>query len=69
MNSDASELRTVPEAPTVWFTGLSGAGKTTIARAVAARLTERGMAHTRTSQESRPATSRPSILTSRSTRR
>lgn len=46
MNSGASELRTVPEAPTVWFTGLSGAGKTTIARAVAALLTERGMAHT-----------------------
>ena len=46
MNSGARELRTVPEAPTVWFTGLSGAGKTTIARAVAALLTERGMAHT-----------------------
>lgn len=39
-------LRTVPSAPTVWFTGLSGAGKTTIARAVAVLLAERGIAHT-----------------------
>ena len=39
-------LRTVPDAPTVWFTGLSGAGKTTIARAVAELLTEAGLAHT-----------------------
>lgn len=46
MNADARTLRTVPEAPTVWFTGLSGAGKTTIARAVAALLTEQCMAHT-----------------------
>ena len=46
MNSGARELRTVPEAATVWFTGLSGAGKTTIARAVAALLTAQGVAHT-----------------------
>ena len=39
-------LQTVPDAPTVWFTGLSGAGKTTIARAVAGLLTEAGLAHT-----------------------
>lgn len=39
-------LRTVPGAPTVWFTGLSGAGKTTIARAVAALLGDAGVAHT-----------------------
>lgn len=32
-------------APTVWFTGLSGAGKTTIARAVAVRLAGAGLAH------------------------
>ena len=46
MNADARTLRTVPEAPTVWFTGLSGAGKTTIARAVAAFLANDGLAHT-----------------------
>ena len=39
-------LRTVPDAPTVWFTGLSGAGKTTIALAVAGLLAEAGLAHT-----------------------
>ena len=38
-------LQTVPDAPTVWFTGLSGAGKTTIARAVAQVLAESGIAH------------------------
>ena len=38
-------LQTLPSAPTVWFTGLSGAGKTTIARDVAARLTVRGIAN------------------------
>jgi adenylyl-sulfate kinase len=44
--SDLSRpLRTVPDAPTVWFTGLSGAGKTTIARALAQRLTARGLAN------------------------
>lgn len=37
-------LQTLPSAPTVWFTGLSGAGKTTLARGVAARLAERGIA-------------------------
>jgi len=45
MNAHARSLRTVPRAPTVWFTGLSGAGKTTIALALAARLTEHGLAH------------------------
>ena len=39
-------LRTVAGAPTVWFTGLSGAGKTTIARAVAGLLADAGVAHT-----------------------
>lgn len=39
-------LRTVAGAPTVWFTGLSGAGKTTIARAVAGLLADEGVAHT-----------------------
>ena len=39
-------LRTVADAPTVWFTGLSGAGKTTIARAVARLLADAGLAHT-----------------------
>jgi adenylyl-sulfate kinase len=38
-------LRTVVDAPTVWFTGLSGAGKTTIARAVATILEASGLAH------------------------
>ena len=38
-------LTTVPDAPTVWFTGLSGAGKTTIARAVATQLDEAGLAN------------------------
>jgi adenylyl-sulfate kinase len=38
-------LRTVPGAPTVWFTGLSGAGKTTIAQALARQLEQRGVAH------------------------
>ena len=38
-------LRTVADAPTVWFTGLSGAGKTTIARAVSSLLAEAGLAH------------------------
>ena len=37
--------RTLPDAPTVWFTGLSGAGKTTIARALATQLTKTGLAH------------------------
>jgi adenylyl-sulfate kinase len=45
MSARAQVLRTVPGAPTVWFTGLSGAGKTTIALALAARLTERELAH------------------------
>lgn len=40
------ELHTVAAAPTVWFTGLSGAGKTTIARAVARLLADAGLAHT-----------------------
>ena len=39
-------LQTVPGAPTVWFTGLSGAGKTTIARAVAQLLADAELAHT-----------------------
>ena len=39
-------LRTVADAPTVWLTGLSGAGKTTIARAVARLLADAGLAHT-----------------------
>jgi adenylyl-sulfate kinase len=38
-------LSTVLGAPTVWFTGLSGAGKTTIARELAHHLTEFGYAH------------------------
>jgi len=38
-------LATVTGAPTVWFTGLSGAGKTTLARAVAHGLTTEGLAH------------------------
>lgn len=38
-------LRTVDGEPTVWFTGLSGAGKTTIARAVAALLAGAEIAH------------------------
>jgi adenylyl-sulfate kinase len=38
--------RTLPDAPTVWFTGLSGAGKTTIARALAEKLADSGLAHT-----------------------
>jgi len=38
-------LRTLPDAPTVWFTGLSGAGKSTIARRVAQLLTDRRVAH------------------------
>lgn len=38
-------LRTIGDAPTVWFTGLSGAGKTTIARKVAQMLSEVGIAH------------------------
>ena len=42
----AAGLRTISGAPTVWFTGLSGAGKTTIARAAAQLLTEIGVAHT-----------------------
>jgi adenylyl-sulfate kinase len=33
-----------PGAPTLWLTGLSGAGKTTIARAVAERLAAHGIA-------------------------
>jgi len=37
--------RTVTRAPTVWFTGLSGAGKTTIARTVAQHLEAHGIAH------------------------
>ena len=40
-----ASFRTVDGAPTVWFTGLSGAGKTTIARAVAQLLTGAGIAH------------------------
>ncbi len=39
-------MRTVADAPTVWFTGLSGAGKTTIARAVARLLAGSGLANT-----------------------
>ena len=39
-------LRTVADPPTVWFTGLSGAGKTTIARATAELLAGAGIAHT-----------------------
>ena len=38
-------LVTVPDAPTVWLTGLSGSGKTTITRALAARLADAGLAH------------------------
>ena len=38
-------LRTIAGAPTVWFTGLSGAGKTTIARTVAGLLADAGVAH------------------------
>ncbi len=38
-------LQTLPGAPTIWFTGLSGAGKTTIARALAGQLTGAGLAH------------------------
>lgn len=45
MSGSSRPLRTSPGAPTVWFTGLSGAGKTTIARAVAVLLNERGLAH------------------------
>jgi adenylyl-sulfate kinase len=45
MSAPLGSLRTVPDAPTVWFTGLSGAGKTTIARALAEALSERGLAH------------------------
>jgi adenylyl-sulfate kinase len=45
MSSGPGPLRTLPEAPTVWFTGLSGAGKTTLALAVAGRLSELGIAH------------------------
>ncbi len=41
----AAPLRTVADAPTVWFTGLSGAGKTTIARAVAQLVGKVGLAH------------------------
>lgn len=48
MSTGAAEpaMRTVADALTVWFTGLSGAGKTTIARAVATRLADAGIAHT-----------------------
>jgi adenylyl-sulfate kinase len=45
MTPSAYGLHTVADAPTVWFTGLSGAGKTTIARALAERLTARGLAN------------------------
>jgi adenylyl-sulfate kinase len=45
MTGTGQPLRTLPGAPTVWFTGLSGAGKSTIALALAARLTEEGLAH------------------------
>jgi adenylylsulfate kinase len=45
MSGAPRSLRTVPDAPTVWFTGLSGAGKTTIARALAESLAARGLAH------------------------
>ena len=40
-----ASFRTVDGAPTVWFTGLSGAGKTTISRAVAELLTGAEIAH------------------------
>ncbi len=45
MSPPPQSLRTVPNAPTVWFTGLSGAGKTTIAQAVARALADKGLAH------------------------
>jgi adenylyl-sulfate kinase len=45
MTPSAYGLHTVADAPTVWFTGLSGAGKTTIARALSERLTARGLAN------------------------
>jgi bifunctional enzyme CysN/CysC len=44
MKSMSGGRRTVTDAPTVWFTGLSGAGKTTIARAVAQLLDDAGLA-------------------------
>jgi adenylyl-sulfate kinase len=45
MSARAGSLRTVPRAPTVWFTGLSGAGKSTIASALSEQLVERGVAN------------------------
>ena len=46
MSGKTPPLRTVVGAPTVWFTGLSGAGKTTLARAVGDLLRNRGLAVT-----------------------
>jgi adenylyl-sulfate kinase len=45
MTTEPLMLRMFPEAPTVWLTGLSGAGKTTIAHALSQRLAARGVAN------------------------